>query len=170
MHKTVNEIMSSHPMTVRSKDELSAAYIRMKREGYRHMPVIDDAGNLVGLISDRDFQRAMWPANGADAHGLPEGPNFRKNAKVGEYMSGPVKVLPADTDLVVAVRMMIEHKISAVVTTSNNQITGILTHEDLLRVLAALLEDSASIKDKALALAFNSPLGKVSDLLSTAGI
>src|SRR5690348_4487034 len=99
MQMTLKENMSAHPMTVRYKDDLNSAFIRMRREGYRHMPVIDDSGNLVGLISDRDFQRAMWPMTFADAHGLPEGSRFRKDAKVGEFMSCPVQVLSEDTNI-----------------------------------------------------------------------
>lgn len=157
-------------MTVRSKDELSMAYVRMKREGYRHMPVVDDQGNLIGMISDRDFKRAMWPMNNVDAHGLPEGPNFRQEAKVSEYMSWPVKALSEDTDLLVAVQTMIDQKVSALVIMRDGEMTGIVTNEDLLKVLANLLKHPDSLKDKALALAYNSPLSKVSELLATAGI
>jgi CBS domain-containing protein len=167
---SLKKTMSQHPATVRGKDDLLPAYLRMKREGYRHLPVIDDHGNLVGIISDRDFQRAMRPQSSADAHGLSTEPNFPKDAKVREYMSQPVTSLPEDTQLLSAVNMMIDRKISAVVVMRENQITGILTGEDLLRVLAVQLSCSTSAEDKLLAIEFNSPLGQVSDALALAGI
>ena len=170
MNFSIKQSMSANPMTVRSKDDLTAAYIRMKREGYRHMPVVDDQGNLLGMISDRDFKRAMWPMNSVDAHGLPEVPNFRQDSKVGEYMSWPVKALSEDTDLSMAVQTMIDQKISALVILRDGEMTGIVTNEDLLKVLASLLKRPDSLKEKTLALAYNSPLSKVSELLATAGI
>ncbi len=170
MDISIKQSMSAHPMTVRSKDDLSVAYVRMKREGYRHMPVVDDHGNLIGMISDRDFKRAMWPMNSADAHGLPEAPNFHQDSKVGEYMSWPVKALSEDTDLLVAVQTMIDQKVSALVIMRGGVVTGIVTSEDLLKVLASLLKNPDSLKEKALALTYNSPLSTVSELLATAGI
>lgn len=170
MQITLKQTMSSHPMTVRYKDDLNSAYIRMKREGYRHLPVIDERGVLVGLISDHDFQRAMGPKATADAHGLPDGPTFPKGAKVSEYMSKPAITLPDDTELLYAVKVMIYEKISAIAITNDGNIVGVITHEDLLRVLAVHLQEPTTLKDKAFVLAYNSPLGKISDLLSAVGI
>jgi acetoin utilization protein AcuB len=170
MSFSIKQSMSAHPMTVRSKDDLSAAYIRMKRECYRHMPVIDDKGNLVGMISDRDFKRAMWPMNAADAHGLPEESSFRKESKVADYMSWPVIALSEDTSLLLAVQTMIDQKVSALVVMRDGDMTGILTNEDLLKVLASLLKRQDSLSEMAVAIAYNSPLSKVSELLATAGI
>lgn len=170
MEIKVNQPMSPNPTTINHNDELSSAFIRMRRQGLRHLPVIDDLGNVIGIISDRDFQRAMWPINTPDAHGLPDSPHFRKDARVSDYMTWPVKTLSEDTDLITAIEMMITTKISSVVITRDDQMTGIITHEDLLRVLASLLREPKSIKERALNLAYSTPLGKVADMFSTAGI
>lgn len=170
MEVKAGQTMSAHPMTVRYKDDLMSAFIRMRREGYRHMPVIDDSENVVGIISDRDFQRAMWPVNSPDAHGLPESPHFRKDAKVCEYMSWPIKSFPEETNLVAVIETMIASKISSVVITRGDQMTGIVTHEDLLRMLASLLKEPATVKDRVLQLAYNTPMSKVTEMLAAAGV
>jgi CBS domain-containing protein len=162
--------MSQHPASARGKDDLLPAYLRMKREGYRHLPVIDDHGHLVGIISDRDFQRAILPEAVVDAHGLSTGPNFARDAKVREYMSSPVESLPEETQLLTAVNLIIEKKISAVVITREGRITGIVTCEDLMRVLAALLKKPDGVKEKLFALEFNATLSQLSQALGTAGI
>lgn len=162
MSTTLKHAMSSRPMTVRTKDELSAAYLRMKREGFRHLPVIDDEGRLVGIISDRDFQRAM--------EGSADNAAFPPEAKVAQFMSRPVTALGEETPILEAVRLMIEKKISAIAVTRSDQMTGIITHEDLLRILAVLLEEPASIKEKVTALTYSSPLSQVTDLLALAGV
>lgn len=170
MQVLLKEAMSNHPMTVRYKDDLRSAYIRMRREGYRHMPVINEAGDLVGIISDRDFQRAMWPINSFDAHGLPEEPNFRKDARVSEYMSWPAVALPENTNLEIAIEAMIEKKISAIVVTRNSVMAGIITNEDLLKILVGLFKNPPTLRAKFAGLTYSSPLRKVTEMLSAAGI
>lgn len=162
MSMNIKQAASSHPTSVRAKDDLSAAYLRMKREGFRHLPVIDDSGDLAGIISDRDFQRANQ-GQGDDA-------NFKAGAKVSEYMTSKVETLPEDTDLLTAVRAMIDKKISAVVVTRQGSMVGIVTHEDMLRVLAGLLSGPISTKEKVLAFTYNSPLGSISSMLAMAGL
>lgn len=170
MQANLKQNMSSHPMTARQKDDLGAAYLRMKREGYRHLLVIDENGDLSGIISDRDFQRAMWPSSEVDAHGLPEGPKFPKDAKVGAYMSSPVRSLPEETELIAAVHLMIDNKISAVAITSGDVITGIITHEDMLRVLSALLREPVTLRKQIQEFTYSSSLGRVMEMLSAVGV
>lgn len=166
----IDDLMSRHPITARYKDELSSAYLRMKREGFRHMPVIDDSGKVIGIISDRDFQRAMWPHEDFDMQGLPSVPQFQPGSKVSDFMSWPVKSLPEDANLLQAIEMMIDNKISAILVNRGDQATGILTHEDLLRILASILRKPSSLEAGVMKLAYNTPLGKVADMLATAGI
>jgi acetoin utilization protein AcuB len=166
----LQQAMSKHPLTVRLKDDLQAAYIRMKREKFRHLPVIDDEGKLVGIISDRDFQRAMWPTEKSEPNIMKEDPTFRKDAKVAEYMSWPAITLAENTDLATAVNTMLKNKISAIVVTREDLMVGIITNEDLLKVLAALLTEPPKTQSATLAIAYNSPLGKIADFLATAGI
>lgn len=170
MQISVGQAMSEHPMTVRSKDDLKIAYGRMKREDFRHLVVIDDSGKLVGLISDRDFKRAMWSADSFDAHGLHDGPTFRRDAKVCDYMSWPVATLSDETDLAAAVDLMIEKKVSAVVIVRDNNFTGIITSEDMLKVLSELLKNKLPAANEVTILAYNSPLSSVAQMLSTAGV
>lgn len=170
MSTTVKQTMTSSPVTARAKDDLSSAYIRMKREGFRHLPVIDDQGDLVGIISDRDFQRAMWPLDKSENYGLLDRPNFPRDAKVGQFMTWPVITLPEETSLLEAVQMIIQSKISAVAVFRDGQMTGIITHEDLLRVLEVLLGETSLTEDQVVYATLRSPISQIAGLLSTAGI
>jgi len=169
MKPKIKDNMSLNPMTVRYKDDLTSAYIRMKRENYRHIPVINEADELVGIISDRDFQRAMRSVSTPDAHGLPGIPNFPTGAKICDYMSSPVISLSEETELLVAIKLMIREKISAIAAIKDGAISGIVTHEDLIRILANILEEP-SLRNKILAFAYNSPIGRISDMLAEIGL
>lgn len=147
MKAKLKDFMSAHPLAVRDDEPLAPAYFRMIREGYRHLLVIDKVGHLVGIISDRDFQRSMWPATTMTSFGH-DGPIFKANAVVSDYMSWPVRSLSQNEDLEAAVRIMIDEKVSAIVITENQEMVGIITSEDMMIILASYVKSSVSIGDK----------------------
>lgn len=85
-------------------------------------------------------------------------------------MSCPVKSLPDDSKLVEAVDMMIDKKISAVVVMNGDDVAGIITHEDLLRLLADMLRGPATFREKLYLVGDGPTLNRVMQLLSGAGI
>ncbi len=49
------EIMTENPATIRPSDNVVAAMEKMRRLGVRHLPVVDEAGRPVGMVSFRDI-------------------------------------------------------------------------------------------------------------------
>ena len=45
--------MTANPVTVAPKDSVRTAVKRMQKGGYRHLPVVDEAGRPVGVVSAR---------------------------------------------------------------------------------------------------------------------
>ena len=133
MIKKPEDIMSKKLQTVQSFDRLEDAFAKMKKNGIRHLPVIDATGTAIGIISDRDIQRAM---NTYDSGAV----DFNPDETVSDYMSSPVQSLPFDSDIVSVAQKMIENQISAVLISQNNCLVGIITHEDLLKFLVELLK------------------------------
>lgn len=56
---TVNDLMTVDPCTVTPGATLREVIQLMKAEGYRQLPVVDEQGELVGIITDRDVRLAM---------------------------------------------------------------------------------------------------------------
>jgi len=52
---TVGEYMTPGPIAVSPDTELDEARRLMSRHGARHLPVIDDHGRIVGMLSARDL-------------------------------------------------------------------------------------------------------------------
>jgi CBS domain-containing protein len=48
---TVGECMTPDPVTVNPKDPVRSAIRRMQSGGYRHLPVVDEDGRPVGILS-----------------------------------------------------------------------------------------------------------------------
>jgi CBS domain-containing protein len=51
--------MSADPATVTADEDVSVVAIKMMALGIRHLPVVDDKGNPVGLISARDLVKYL---------------------------------------------------------------------------------------------------------------
>ena len=57
--KTTEEIMSKRLVTIPMDRSMSQAQELMRQKSFRHLPVTDDSGTIIGILSDRDLQRAM---------------------------------------------------------------------------------------------------------------
>src|SRR5262249_54560651 len=47
----VGQFMTTNPVTVQAKDPIAVAVRRMEEGGYRHLPVVDEKGRPVGMLS-----------------------------------------------------------------------------------------------------------------------
>ncbi|HEX4419081.1 MAG TPA: CBS domain-containing protein [Kofleriaceae bacterium] len=54
-HLIVRDVMTPHPMVIRPDDSLSEALRRLTGGHRRHLPIVDDRGHVLGLISIRDI-------------------------------------------------------------------------------------------------------------------
>jgi CBS domain-containing protein len=52
-------VMSANPATVGEDEEVSVVAVKMMRLGIRHLPVLDRAGQPIGLLSARDLVAAL---------------------------------------------------------------------------------------------------------------
>ncbi len=57
--REVREFMTPNPQTLVADAKIAFAVHRMDLGGYRHLPVVDAAGELVGIISARDIIRHL---------------------------------------------------------------------------------------------------------------
>jgi CBS domain-containing protein len=57
--KPVSEFMTSNPQTLMADAKIAFAVQRMDLGGFRHLPVVDRAGELIGVISARDILRYL---------------------------------------------------------------------------------------------------------------
>jgi CBS domain-containing protein len=55
-------VMTANPATVGQDEEVSMVAVKMMRLGIRHLPVLDRAGQPIGLLSARDLVAALEDA------------------------------------------------------------------------------------------------------------
>jgi acetoin utilization protein AcuB len=167
--KTKN-IMTDNLVTTHFMESLASAYDRMKQNRIRHMPVLDDHGSVVGIISDRDFERASWPIQFTDGAKRLDQKVWNASAVVGNYMNGPVRAVSEDTEWLEVANIMINEKISSVLVMRDAELVGIVTHEDLLRVVTTWFIKPDSILQRTMSWAYNSPIGRLLTSLSDVGV
>ncbi len=128
-YRTVGQFMATDLFTVRPDDIVDFAASLMEWRYVRHVPVEDDTGQLLGLISHRQLLRLIARGNRGD-----------ETVTVRDIMRpDPVTVSP-ETTTVEAIRMMRENRLSCLPVTENGKLVGLVTEYDLVVVAGRLLE------------------------------
>ena len=74
-HVVVRDVMTPHPMVIRPDDSLSEALRRLTQGHRRHLPIVDDRGHVLGLISIRDILTFIAERFPEDMMNLPPHPD-----------------------------------------------------------------------------------------------
>lgn len=151
MPKTVADAMSHDPIVVRQETPLKEAIQILAERHISGLPVVDDAGKLVGIISETDL---MWQETGVTPPAyimFLDSVIFLKNPAtyerdlhkalgqtVGEVMSRNPLTISPDKPLNAAAQLMHERKIHRLpVIDSSEKVIGIITRGDIIRAMAA---------------------------------
>ncbi len=168
--KKIAMYMSRELVKVSAGTPLVNAYAILRENLIRHLPVVNDSGIVIGVISDRDFARAKIPGGVAPITSAC-GNGFPIDATVGDYMSDDLYTISVDGDLKEAISLMIDTKTSSCLVEKNGEIVGIITTEDLLRMLTEYMEGPiGSLRTKIESFLVNSPLGAMGYMLSNMGL
>jgi acetoin utilization protein AcuB len=131
--------MTRNPEHIEAGEPVQEAVNKLFELDVRHLPVVDEYGELVGIISDRDVREFSQPY---DAQYENLGPNNEREATpVNNIMEpGVISVHPED-DVTEVIDLMIDHKIGAVpvVDALDSSLVGIVSYVDILREAAEVL-------------------------------
>jgi acetoin utilization protein AcuB len=131
----VEKRMTKSPVTVRPRDGIKDAIDKMKRGGFRHLPVVSEEGKLVGMLSDRDIRliRPSLAFVSREEAAQQLWSTYVEQAAVFD----PVTIRP-DASLERAAEIMLQWEIGAIpVVIEGNALVGIITYSDLLREFIA---------------------------------
>jgi acetoin utilization protein AcuB len=123
----VNQYMSQSPVTIGVNDDYGTAFDIMKTRDLHHLPVVNEDGDVVGIVTRRDLQLG--------ARFFHEAPT-----EVSEVMHAPVVTIQPDAHLSAAAERMIAERIGCLpVVDGERRLAGMLTETDLFRALKDLL-------------------------------
>jgi CBS domain-containing protein len=130
----VGDLMTSEVTTLHRNEMLSLAEQLMNLGRIRHLPVVDEDGELVGIVSQRDlFLSGLLRALG---HGKHAAARVREMLPVKEVMSTDVVTTTRDASLEEAARLMFDKKIGCLPVVENGRLVGILTEGDFVAYCA----------------------------------
>ena len=133
----VGNYMTPEPVTVSEGDNMAEAVLVMRRHQIRHLPVVN--GNLlVGIVTDRDLRRASPSLLSGIAEDQYQ--EVLESTPVSKIMTREPFTVRLDTDLVDAVSILVDKRISSLPVVNGAELVGILTEIDALRVLLELLK------------------------------
>jgi CBS domain-containing protein len=128
----VRDGMTHDVVTLERNQKLLAADDLMRLGRIRHLPVVDEDGALVGIVTQRDlFYSGLVKALGYGSHAVT---NVLELLAIKEAMKTEVVTTTPDTPLADAARVMLAQKIGCLVVLESGKIVGILTESDFVKL------------------------------------
>ena len=127
--------MTPRVFSVRPEDSVEHVRELMDARHIRHVPVLEEDGSLVGLVSERDLLRR---APGADTElPLSAQADVFNAVRVSEIMTWDVETAAGDDDAAAAAQVMLDNKYGCLPVVDGGTVVGILTEADFVRFVAA---------------------------------
>lgn len=130
----VRDWMTSQVVTIRPNTTLPQAHELMTQKSVRRLPVLNDRGRLVGIITQGDVRGAepsqatslsMWELN-----------YLLATVCVEELMTRDPVTVPEGATICEAARLMLEYRVSGLpVMNSQGELVGIITESDIFRMV-----------------------------------
>lgn len=127
--------MGTQLVTISASDRLSTVEDIMTLGHVRHMPVVQ-AGQLVGVVSERDLLRASLSV--LSEHRVEERRAFMHMVEIERIMSTPPIVVDPEATIEEAALVMAEKKIGCLPVVDGDRLLGLITETDILRWVAGV--------------------------------
>ena len=151
-HTTVADVMSTNVISARPQDSFAHLTTLLRGAAIRAVPVVDDDGTLLGVVSEADLMAAVARPDGYEArrwwrprHIRHQAPESKAGATTAaELMTTGVETVAPATRVSAAARAMLKHHLSWMpVCDEDRRVVGVLGRSDVLTVF---VRDDASIR------------------------
>jgi acetoin utilization protein AcuB len=116
----VRNRMSRPAVTIREDADFQKALALMQEKKLRRLPVVNDDGQLVGIVVERDLLVAAMRY-------------LQSRVEIGDVMTRNVITVGPDTDLNEVARMMLERRIGGLPVVEHGRLVGIITESDIFK-------------------------------------
>jgi CBS domain-containing protein/gamma-glutamyl:cysteine ligase YbdK (ATP-grasp superfamily) len=130
-YQTVGQFMSTDLFTVREDDLMDLAASVMDWRHIRHVPVEDNEGKLIGLVTHRDLLHLLTQGMHAQA---------AKPLTVREVMKTELQTVSSSTPTLDALEIMQKNRVGCLPVVDDDRLVGILTSFDFLSGAARLFK------------------------------
>lgn len=137
------DLMTREVVSVTPRSTLSDASALLRRHRIKALPIVGDAGHVVGIVTAADLatqaaqprpghtRRASWWRSGQDRDVLGPAP-----VRIGEIMSYPVRTVRAEQPMTDLYPLMADHGHHHIpVTDAQGKLVGMVTQSDLVAAI-----------------------------------
>jgi CBS domain-containing protein len=125
----VRDYMDKKVPTVRPEAEILEAIEYLLKKRVTGAPVVDDAGNVIGMLTEKDCLRLI--ATGAEGN-VPRG-------RVSEFMTTEVTTISPDMDIYYVAGLFLNYAFRRFPVVEDGRLVGAITRFDILRAMPAYL-------------------------------
>ncbi len=170
----VREFMTRGVVTVRPETAVHAIAALMVEKRISGMPVVDDGGRLIGIVSQGDLlhraevgterQHKWWLRVFGDPNTLAREFSKAHGLKAQDVMSQKVVAIGPDAEFREAADLMDKHGLKRLPVLEDGRLIGIFTRYDLVRALTqkTIAKSTRRVGDDALYKALNERIHKQS--------
>jgi acetoin utilization protein AcuB len=133
----VKDRMTSDLIAITPVTTFPEGFRIMRERGIRHLPVVDDGGKLIGIVTQTDLLHAAPSA--ATTLSVFEMSYLLANLHVQEVMSSPPITVSEDAPLEEAARLMVEKKIGCLPVMRDGDLVGMITETDIFETFVEVL-------------------------------
>jgi CBS domain-containing protein len=135
------ELMRRDVFTMRDDQSVTELVDLLVREHIHGCPVVDDTGELVGIVTQQDvFISAVTRDRSGVRAGREEGSGGSDELKVRDLMTSPAVSAAEDTDIIGLCRMMHRLRIHRIPIVKEGKVTGIISSLDIVGELADAIQ------------------------------
>lgn len=150
---TLSSIMKADVVSIGMDESLKSALELCTNRGIRHLPVVDDEGGLVGILTDRDIRYHLSPRLGTISENNSDRATLDR--RVHTVMARDVVTGTPDMSLGAAAKKMLHDRVGCLpVIDSDHRVVGVVTTSDFLLLMA----DSAPEENPAPKLPKTAPI------------
>ena len=138
--KTVSDIMVTNVLSINDTDNVFQARMLLKQKSIRHLPVIShQSGEYIGMLSQSSLLNHAF--NIVEKYGLTALEKREKRTPVNEIMDTVSEIVAPEMNLITAGEFFITKKVSCLPVVESNQLKGIVTSVDFVKLSLFLLKD-----------------------------
>ncbi len=136
---TVEEVMTRNPITLSQYSSLDDARKLMEEKRFRHIPIIDNNNELIGLVTQRNvLANAISSQNFVDKEELAK---IEKGTLLADVMTTGLRTVHPSMKIADAANLIHKYKFGCLpVVNDNNHLVGIITDHDFVEITIQLLE------------------------------
>ncbi len=131
----VKDVMTREVVTADPAMPLSEVADIFVRERLRAIPVIDESGHVLGMITDRHVMSHFLPLLEEAPAGAEISEPWMREGEVRDLMERTVMCVNEDESLADVVRLMLDKEIERLPVVREGQLVGFLTRGDIIRRL-----------------------------------